>query len=600
MPIESVYNELEKQADKLKWFHQISDLIAQEFKKLEESGDPDASDEQIKRSLNWEYNLFRFATKTEYAKPEKGRRFYPMATGTNQDGTAFETPDIKWFDEESLEYFKERIGKTKSNVLLARYSDFLWEQTKEKQYADLAYDSYMSCVDLDFKQEEFFRVADSLDRCLHLIMIGVIDDSKLDKLKTKLYEVCEDYIAQTKPRFIIEPIRSLLESKQKYLDDGDYAKIQQMIHKAREYFKVNKNSHLERSMIELESALDKYFGIGNSDAGWKNELALSHEEEANNQYKKGEFLSASFFYQDALDMYQKAGNSAKINEIKNKIIDSNKKALPQFQEISAEVKFKDEDIVAVVEPVIKDSAEDTLKAFAKFGGLIPRFDSAKKLAEDMSKKFVFMHLARTTTINDRGHIVSSDDSHERETYQNYLRSIEFTSGVFIKRVLDVLKTKGWTVEMVVQHLSESEAFAEDNLKFIRHALQRFFENDYVSFIHIAVPQLEDAIRRILSLNNIQTISLSENGTKDKTLTDLFQTPAVREHIFRDILWHYYDTVLLNHRGWNLRNEIAHGILPYEKASATTATTVLHLLLLLTNFKRREASNIDEASKRVKQ
>lgn len=589
MSLKQILSELEDTAQDFEYLFQASDFIVNKLKEAGEQNATSVTDPTERQKLAWEHDLFKFATNTEYGNPRKGRRFYPMMTGTTEDGAPFEFPNILSFTPEAVSYLKQRASETKNKVMLARYSDFIWEQTKEPQFGVTAYEAYFNQVDDFFSKEWEHRALDAIDRCVFFAMVGVVSNEKVPELKRKIWYHIDRLLAEQNPRFLLELFDILLEFKPQYLNPEDFTKLRAASRAALDFYEEKKNYLLLRSFLQRAAEIDKREGTGKPPNEWKEAIAITYEQEAQERETKGEFLAASFFFNDALKLYQESGNSAKIEFLKKKIVEMNQKAVPQFTGISTEINIPEEMIQKVVNPVLKETPLESLKSFAKYGSLIPRYQSAVEATQSQSQESPLMFLARASSMDDRGYTVAVDeDPFRRQVIRNLMLTIDLTSLVFTQRIIEELKKQGLTADTVVSLLKEWEFADEEHLQIIQRGVERYLEGDYISSIHILIPQIEGLIIKVLHAANVPLLRIDsrELRIRNATLNDLFGRQEVVE-IFGEDLWHYYDLVLLNPKGWNLRNAVAHGYITPTKLTAKEANIVFHLLLLLTNIQRKE-------------
>lgn len=111
------------------------------------------------------------------------------------------------------------------------------------------------------------------------------------------------------------------------------------------------------------------------------------------------------------------------------------------------------------------------------------------------------------------------------------------------------------------HLATRSPFVPANreMSFAR-GLTAGFYGDFDVAVHLLVPQLENAIRRLLEQAGAITTTLSSTGTqKEKDLNQLLSEPLATT-VFGEALLFELQTLLTEKPGTNLRNEIAHGLI----------------------------------------
>lgn len=117
---------------------------------------------------------------------------------------------------------------------------------------------------------------------------------------------------------------------------------------------------------------------------------------------------------------------------------------------------------------------------------------------------------------------------------------------------------------------------------IRDGLERYLSRDYVGAMHILVPQFEASVRNALMLLDIPVCRQSrcEKGvSEERPLDDMLRDRRFRT-VIGDDLWYAYRFLFADRRGLNLRNYLAHGLLPVEAFCRPLASLVVYALLSL--------------------
>ena len=111
-------------------------------------------------------------------------------------------------------------------------------------------------------------------------------------------------------------------------------------------------------------------------------------------------------------------------------------------------------------------------------------------------------------------------------------------------------------------------------------MQYYFEKAYVECIHILTPQIEDLIRNIIYLAGGTVLKPSKNGGFNyKTFEELLRDELFIK-IFDGNVSLYLRAIFTDSRGWNVRNELCHGLINIESLNHIIADRLIHILLLL--------------------
>ena len=160
--------------------------------------------------------------------------------------------------------------------------------------------------------------------------------------------------------------------------------------------------------------------------------------------------------------------------------------------------------------------------------------------------------------------------------------MELNAQTFVGSWYEVVKAGGIDAASVLDLLKASPAFDPTGIDMIAEGLQRFFADDHLAATHILVPQVERALRTTLGLLGRPTnkIIRGEKGTmQEQNMNDALVDPLMKELLPRD--WHrHLQIVFASRLGFNLRNLIAHGLLPSGQFSVYTSLFALQGLFLL--------------------
>ena len=157
-------------------------------------------------------------------------------------------------------------------------------------------------------------------------------------------------------------------------------------------------------------------------------------------------------------------------------------------------------------------------------------------------------------------------------------------GRLIRGSLELFEKGELNSDIFANFLDQGDLIGEESLQLLKVGLERFFEKDYGSCIHILVPQLEDLIRKILPFLGLPTtVVLSGGIIRQKQLDTVINTPELHAALGEREVY-YLDLVLNRRYGNRLRHRVAHGLLSFEDCSPKTAALLIHLLLVLSKYR----------------
>ena len=136
-------------------------------------------------------------------------------------------------------------------------------------------------------------------------------------------------------------------------------------------------------------------------------------------------------------------------------------------------------------------------------------------------------------------------------------------------------------------------------QLVGKAIYAGLNRDFVTAIHLVVPQVEHLVRYHLNNIGVETTVIDNEGIVTEVgLSALIQNKEVAE-IFGEDLAFALKALFCDSHGPNLRNELAHGLMGYEKSMSVSSVYAWWLLLKIvfnTYWKRQNPSgDQDEVS-----
>lgn len=178
----------------------------------------------------------------------------------------------------------------------------------------------------------------------------------------------------------------------------------------------------------------------------------------------------------------------------------------------------------------------------------------------------------------------------REGNSEIIRLLEIT---YVEQVAAIIGTlflcwqeDGYLTEAHIEALLSTSSLAGNyDWRILQQGIHRHFEQDYISSVHILVPQLENILRTWAEEASIAIKKLDANakGTiwGQKLLGDLLSDTDVKHHLgdnlVRVIKW-YLDT----NTPFGFRHKVAHGFIVPDSCDPVLSSMTLWLTLLIIN------------------
>ncbi len=312
-------------------------------------------------------------------------------------------------------------------------------------------------------------------------------------------------------------------------------------------------------------------------------IALQAEE-------NGDYFSAVHFYKEAIQIAQKAGNSSEIKFLKQKIVELVPKI--EMKQVSFEQPLDQKTVNETRDFVTKmTSAENINEVLDGIGTSASLYPQKKSIPTTPMP--VSLQIASLATFTEKGHTVAGG-SDPRAVWSNKLYSISFglefslmTWPIFHK----LLEREDFNSDNVFKYFVDKEIATESELGIVKIGIGRYFEGDFVSALHILVPQFERIFLDFSEKCGVDIISfraLPEGAitTQPRTLSSENLKSENFISKWGEDFCRLLDYVLFDSLGVKLRHQVAHGEVQISTCDFENTTTILFLYIKLFNRIKR--------------
>ena len=302
------------------------------------------------------------------------------------------------------------------------------------------------------------------------------------------------------------------------------------------------------------------------------------------------FFNASAFYKEALELAVKLQDSKSIKICKNKIVEMNKKSIESgkdFKEVETTTqltKEQQEAIKKIIEHVVGiKNINDSLKLIGQERIFCPDVQTVEK--QTSSTIPITYQIATLSTISDNGHnlrggskgnyswFVQMYDIHQRSIIDMYINRIFFM----------LIKDKKLTLQNLDEYFTNSGLFNPDQLKIIKVGLERYFKEDYISALHILVPQFESFFLEIAKKFGINIVAIDNKmdiATRTIILSENHLDSDEFKKIFGENFCRQVKFILFEPMGYKIRHKVAHGEIKSSECNFSNTTLIIYLYLVL--------------------
>ena len=482
--------------------------------------------------------------------------------------------------ETDVAFFAEIVETIDDPWLKARLADLVWllQRPRNVKFALVAIDSYRT-----ISLESRTRVRDR-DKCwqraINLVrLLGAGAGDRLAEIEASIikaftsvtrqdgflgYRLAELLKSNALERDHSTTIATKLESLAREFEDEDE------FLKAREYFQAS--AHWFKESGDDEKSTEMTVEVAE---GWVKEAVarLSSDQPSP--------MVAASFYESAIQTYRTIPRSERtthrvderIAELRRHLNESGEKSLDEMGVIS----IPGQDISQIVEnareAVRGKALDEALKAFVNLSRT-----NAKELRESAIELLhnsplqglipaIFMSSDGRVTAKRPGMNLSTTSSGDDEEViyskmvEKYCFHVDLVVRACIWPAQEVLLLEHRLREADFVNLARQSPIVPIGRELLfGKALFAGYDRDFVTALHILVPQIEHMVRYHLKQAGVQTTNIDSNGIEHENgLSSLMDLPQTKE-IFGEDLSFEIRALFCAPFGPNLRNNLAHGLL----------------------------------------
>ena len=560
-------------------------------------------DNPEKQQCLYEAMAFEFA---ENCDGKEWNTYYgPQWTFIQKDtGEEVYVPNIKDVTEEMVAYWEKRAVTVRNPLLKMRYTGLVLEFkkklfNKEPDYKSIKLahiQSLLDVVDGDYCQYETIAF-DYAERGLNLA-IGY-RNFDLQERAVKVY----------------------YEAHQRHSNNdmypGVWGKIFQSLIKHRDYFQVYEKELLDEQLSRYERL--KRLALKKGDKTDKYSHVLSDQIDLLVDYyhltgekEKIEPLLDTLFdaikasipvrggmwgqvmIQQMQARYRKYGFDKRANQLFVELSELGGETLNELQSVEYSLPLDRDRIKAFLDAALEGSDHVVLLSF--LSQYMPKIEEEKHRLKERDEKAPLLDLVSTFTIDSSGNTISrvcvGPDAKRQKLYFFMYESMKCTIPFMHLHITKMKEQGKMTTESMMGLIKDSELITEDRKEIVRRGLDAYMSEDYLVCCHLLIPQLEAAIRRLFALNGANIMRAKKNpdeGNEYLSLDSLLGSNEAVAYLGEDVA-NYFRNVLTDQYGWNLRNQVSHGLLATDNFNFGMADRVVHAFLMLGVLKKKEPNN----------
>lgn len=565
--------------------------------------DNDDYSERVSTLLNWDYELMYCKVSSSITRD----KYEAWLTHQIEFDDGKKYPNIEEFEPDRVEFYKSCAVHTDNKWMVIRYLDYLvdnGERSEKYKTAIQLTNELLLMLERDLSQRNSFSLC--LSRIVEIsLKFNLVD--QIDMVKKIIIKDINRLSKEENYRTVIDLSQILYDihtyKQKRNLDDESVKLVINTLTLGKEHYEKQKEYGLFRMIIEKLILWHKCQG-NCDDILFKLELAFGISYELEGEYQSG---------RSDKDLYKASHTEKAIKHLISitSSLKGEKKDIvrTQVNRLKTDLKktyrdvelnnFKKTEMFSIEKGKLKreESTRQTvkdigLKSFFKKFSESEEYTLSVEQVEEISKesfgKSIFFSagiIQGISTIHQGKKIHGSANGNESEldnfamTYSLVL--IAFHS-IYFSSDWDVLVENGLNSETVIERVCNWDYMLPNNQSIVEQGIRRFFEKDYISCLHILVPQFENAFRVFFEKKGYSTTSIKGDVQHEITFNDFLKKDFVLSNVDVDLLF-LIKHAMIENSGINLRNHIAHGLIGVEELNKLNCLIVLHLYFQLRNM-----------------
>lgn len=536
----------------------------------------------------WAAFLFRGRAKEDSVW---GTYFSPMATMKRIDGTDFYSPDVADLNAEVVSDWEDRARSVKDPVMQARYADLVWdlkrvitqEPQRPHEFAQIAVAAYIDATKKRLYTMDIEAVW-WLKRALS-ISLSLRNEKMIRASVDSILEFRDTVADPQRPGVWIFPFDSLYAKKGLLTPEQEakiIADLETMLARTSSDKPDEFDPHGAQAAAER---LAQHYRRQN-DRPNVQRVIKTYGETFERLSKDAAPMLVMAWLQPVIERYEQEGLKEEAERLQLLHAEKGKNIKDDLKEISTTVEIKKEEIDREIDQIIgsgnlRTSLQNVAVVF------VPRTKKARELLEQMKTDAPLLGSFSVGVLDTDGHtraiIGSLDKDPEGRLHRQLGEIMGYLQPLLVLTLERLRERYKPSVDDIFGFLGESPLFVGTEKGLLRDGLEAYEKEDFVKAIHVLVPQIEHILRNCLGILEIPMLKTVRNhpGTMDaKSMNDILSDERMREILTED-LWRYLTILYIDKKGGlNLRNDLAHGLLPTEAFSRSTADRVFHSLLTL--------------------
>jgi hypothetical protein len=561
-------------------------MIRAEFQKLVKN-----SVDDIPIELKAELMAFHFEEENSDVTTDWGTYFGPYMVWRNDDGTSTVSPSIKAVDKETIEYWSKRLAETKNPLLKARYAGLVWDFSKPILNTNPDYKIGLQYVEnlieiVENRRHEIdFNLITKIKRAMQ-VAIRLNEQELIRRAKTAIIDLEEKIVENDKPGLWGFSFDMLIGNKKVILTQNEEENILSKLIQRFYNLTTEENLNIWAAEAAAERLANYYRKKNKIEKSQEIILNLGKAYEANE--KNGSAMQITSWIQHLHKIYMDFNLHKEAEALLVRLREIGPKIKYEMNPVSTSVNVPAGKIAEIVDFMVDG---EPLKIIYKLiSNFVPQTKNVKQHLFEFAKRNPLTYLVPQSLHDSKGRLLATIGSFEDDFDGHFVSELSksisidglFLRLVFEKLILDSIINQNDIIEFI----EHSPVFEKSRIGIIQKGINSYFDKDYEIAIHLLIPQIEEAIRNFVEQTKGVVLKKNDRigGFQLKTLHELLGDEKIKQVLGEDIQL-YFKVLLTDQRGWNLRNNISHGMSEPDTFSDQSADRIMHVLLILGSLRK---------------
>lgn len=447
--------------------------------------------------------------------------------------------------------------------LRARLCDIIWIRTRKHEFARVASSSYMDAALGLLQIGRNIGVRERLLRALQLAGKLGTSGPLLPEIVSRIRSLAEK--PSTDRCTVADCMRVLLAQRR-----GDAVAFHRLCVRHAEQIKSNSPNPLwERGFWDLGAEFAKNAKDADGQRAAQLASAATFEREAD---RAPMHVIAVGFLEQALQAYRKIkGAKEHCTRVHRKLLESQAEVHDELVPLASDP-IDITDLVTQSRSRVRGREKPRALAELVFASRCPSVQKLKEQSQSRIKDFPLAHLFQTVrygstwkvSAQSPGSAANGDEINEERLHAEMCQEYKFTVGIAARGSIEpmrqqVLSEHCVAIEDIYSLVAHSHIIPADREGLLAIGIHAGLHGRFVESLHVLVPQIEHILRTSLSYNGVSCSGIDKDGIQQEfNLNQLAIMPETEALVGKDMCF-ALRVLFVDRHGYNLRNEMAHGM-----------------------------------------